>query len=220
MRNFRRFGHRIVLACVVFIFPSTAGAASRIELADAMKTFLLPASSDANIPSWTVGATADSSAAIVWKTKGLATDPHGVVMRHGSAVVAIDGKIEERLETRVVPVEWSINLYGPMAGPSIVDFNMGMLVRHDVPKIASYLRRHGFAATLVDCRGTGSDFYEALYRVTAPRYQPVSFFEYVSCGVVACMYRYELGFSGMNAIADFRDAEQLPQQPKGRCSRS
>jgi hypothetical protein len=141
-------------------------------------------------------------------------------MRHASAIIAIDGKVEERLETRVVPVAWSVNLYGPMSGPRVVEFNMNMLVRHDVPNIVRYLRRHGLEPTLIDCRGAGSAYYEALYRVTAPRYQRALLFEYVSCGAVACMYRYQLGFNGVNAIADFRDAEQLPRQSKSQCRRA
>ena len=193
-------------------------ASPRIELADLLRAFMIPTSSPGNVPSWSVAAIEDSPLAIVWETRGLADDPHGVFTRHAKAIVSIDGEIEERLETRVVPIAWAIDLYGPRMGPFDVEVNPGVLVHHEPPNIQHYLKAHNFTVSLRHCFSEGGfNNHEALYSIRSRGRQTATLFEYVSCGAMACGYRYALGFPDPALLETFRDAAKLPPAPQGQC---
>jgi hypothetical protein len=206
------------IVSLILGMAAPAVASPRIELADLLEAFMISASSPANVPSWSVGATEDSPPAIVWETRGLADDPHGEFTRHGKAVVSIDGAVEEQLETRVVPVAWSIDLYGPHAGPFDIEFDPGLLVHHEPPNIQRYLKAHGFTVLPVHCFSDGGfRNHEALYSIRSHGRQSATLYEFVSCGAAACGYRYALGFPEPASLDVFRNAAKLRPAPREEC---
>jgi len=171
-----------------------------IDLLDLMTLFMIPEAASYNVLPWETGA--HSGSPIEWKTEGVERrGPAKADIRHGEAIVTIDGKPLCRLRKYIEPAPWTVTLIGSNAG---VDEIIMTPQTECAVDLEAQLRKRNISFGLYKCDPqplAGSE--RKIFSVKAASMNRAWLYIDVSCGSAGCSCSFRL-------FLNERDADQVP----------
>lgn len=187
MLKIKRF--KIVFTCLFLISSTSFANQQSIEFDQLIKYFLIEEKSLGTVIGWDAGS--DQNSPIKWSHDGIKDAPKNSnnfsFSRKGEVVITVNNKPTHTvLKRKVTPGTWTIQMFGPRAGPMNIDISMNSVTQEGLPDLLGVLKKKGAKLNLEQCPDEPLMDGNTLYSMNLKGFKKAYLVHGWSCGASNC----------------------------------